>query len=58
MLIEVHLRAFVVSSRLPGAEVIRRFVTLLPKIDRACGQPGPFVYRLHDDRIERRQLRP
>jgi hypothetical protein len=57
VLIEVRLRAFVVNSQLPCAEVVRRFVTQLPRIERACRLAGPFVYRLHDDRIERRQLR-
>lgn len=57
VLIELQLRAFVVSSQLPGAEVVRRFVTQLRAIERACNQAGPFVYRLHPERIERRQLR-
>jgi hypothetical protein len=58
VLIELQLRAFVVSSRLPGADVVTRFVAQLQAIERACSQPGPFVYRLHPERIERRQLRP
>lgn len=57
VLIEVRLRAFVVSSQLAGAEVVSRFTSQLGAIERACRQPGPFVYRLHPDRIERRQLR-
>lgn len=58
ILIELQLRAFAVSSRLPGADVVTRFVAQLQAIERACSQPGPFVYRLHPERIERRQLRP
>lgn len=57
VLIDVQLRAFVVSSQLSGAEVIRRFVTQLPAIERASQRDGPFVYRLHPERIELRQLR-
>lgn len=57
VLVEVALRAFVVNSQLPATEVVRRFLANLPAIQRACTQPGPFVYRLHPDRIERRQLR-
>ncbi len=57
VLIEVRLCAFVVSGRLPGVEVVRRFVTQLPAIDRACRRDGPSVYRVHAERIESRQLR-
>ena len=56
VLVDVALRAFVVSSQLPGVDVVARFVNSLPAIERACAQPGPFVYRLHPDRIERRRL--
>lgn len=57
VLVEVRLRAFVVSSRLSGAEVVRRFVTQLPAIERACRHDGPFVYRLLHDKPERREIR-
>ena len=56
VLIEVRLRAFIVNGQLPAAEVIRRFVANVAAIERACQQPGPFVYRLHPDRIERRRI--
>lgn len=56
-LVEVRLRAFVVSSRLSGAEVVRHFVTQRPAIERACRREGPFVYRLLDDKPERREIR-
>lgn len=39
------------------AEVVARFVSNLPAIERACRRDGPFVYRIHPDRIERRALR-
>lgn len=57
VLIDVQVRAFVVGSQLPGAEVVRRFTSQLAAIARACKRPGPLVYRLHPDRIEPRQLR-
>lgn len=57
VLVEVELRAFVVNSQLAAVEVVRRFLDNLPVIERACARPGPFVYRLHPDRIERRQIR-
>ena len=58
VLLEVRLQAFIVNGQLPAAEVVRRFLVGRAAIERACRQPGPFVYRLHPDRIERRQIRP
>ena len=56
VLLEVRLQAFVVNGRLPATEVVRRFLANLAAIERACLQAGPFVYRLHPDRVERRQI--
>jgi hypothetical protein len=58
VLLEVRLQAFIVSGQLQATEVVRRFLAGRTAIERACRQPGPFVYRLHPDRIERRQIRP
>ena len=55
--LEAGLRAFIVHASLPAEEVIRRFIANLAAIERACRKPGPFVYRLHPERIERRQIR-
>ena len=35
---------------------VRRFVTCIEQIERACRKLGPFVYRLHPERIEKRRL--
>lgn len=56
VLAEVKLQAFIVNSQLPAAEVVRRFLASRAAIERACRQPGPFVYRLHPERLERRQI--
>jgi hypothetical protein len=58
VLMETRLRAFVVSSQISGDEVVTRFTSNLSAIERACLLDGPFVYRLHPDRIERRVLKP
>jgi hypothetical protein len=58
VLLEVRLQAFIVNGQLPAAEVVRRFLVCLPAIERACRGTGPFVYRIHLDKIERRQSRP
>jgi hypothetical protein len=57
VLIECGLRAFVVNGQIPAAETVRRFEASLPAIARACRRPGPFVYRLHPERIELLKLR-
>ena len=51
------LRAFIVNAQLPAAETVRRFTVSLQAIERACRRPGPFVYRLHPERIERLRIR-
>ena len=58
VLVEAELQAFIVNGQITAAEVVRRFLTSRDAIERACRQPGPFVYRLHPDRLERRQIRP
>lgn len=56
ILISVKLRAFVINPQLTAEQVVRRFLTNRPAIERACQHPGPFVYRIHPNRIERRRL--
>lgn len=57
VLVECGLRAFVINAQLPATETVRRFEANLAAIQRACQNEGPFVYRLHPRRIERRRLR-
>lgn len=56
VLIECELRAFVVNAAIPAGETVRRFEASLPAITRACRTRGPFVYRLHPERIQRLRL--
>lgn len=56
VLTECGLRAFVINAQLPAARTIERFTTSLPAIVRACRRPGPFVYRIHPERIERLKI--
>jgi hypothetical protein len=53
---EVALQAFIINAQLPAGEVVGRFLANRTAIERACRRPGPFVYRLHPDRIERRNI--
>jgi microsomal dipeptidase-like Zn-dependent dipeptidase len=57
VLVDAKLQAFIVNGQITAAEVVRRFLTNRDAIERACRQAGPFVYRLHPDRLERRQIR-
>ncbi len=41
-------------GNLRGAEQVARFVDNLPAIVRGCERPGPFIYWVLADRIERR----
>ncbi|SDF58150.1 hypothetical protein SAMN05216377_105294 [Pseudonocardia oroxyli] len=41
MLLDARLKAFVVSSQIAGTEVVARFVSNLPAIERACRRDGP-----------------
>lgn len=56
VLAEVALQAFVVNAQLPAVEVVKRFLANRGAIERACREPGPFVYRLHPERIELRRI--
>jgi len=56
VLVEMGLQAFVVNPQITAEEVVRRFLACRSAIERACQRPGPFVYRLHPDRIELRRL--
>lgn len=41
-------------GNLRGSDQVARFVDNLPRIVRACEQPGPFIYSVLINRIERR----
>jgi len=56
VLIESELRALVINAQLPAPNTIERFSFNLSAIVRACSRPGPFVYRIHPERIERLRI--
>lgn len=48
------VRCFCLTRQdLTGAEMAARFIANLGAIARACADPGPFIYAVHKDRIER-----
>lgn len=52
-LIRHNVRAFCLSNgNLDSPRMIKTFVDNMPRITRACGQPGPFLYIVHPKRIE------
>lgn len=56
--VEAHrVRYFCLSSQnLAGDEMAARFLHNLSRITAACRTPGPFIYAVHRDRIERLEL--
>ena len=52
-----RVRCFCLSSQsLSGEEMAARFLDNLTRIATACSQPGPFIYAVHKNRIERLAL--
>ena len=51
-LLESGLREFVLNGNVMAQENVTRVLANLDAITTACTRPGPFVYRVHADRIE------
>jgi hypothetical protein len=57
VVIEESVRCFCLARRdLTAAEMASRFIRNLERIELACAQPGPFIFAVHDNRIERLTL--
>jgi hypothetical protein len=51
------VRCFCLASQnLPATEMAGRFLDNLDALTQACAEPGPFVYAVHHNRIERLAL--
>jgi hypothetical protein len=49
-----RVRGFCLANqRLSGDEMAARFLSNLDAIVRACAEPGPFIYAVHETRIEK-----
>lgn len=55
-LLESGVREFVLNGNVMAQENVTRVLANLDTIAAACARPGPFVYRVHPDRIELLQL--
>jgi hypothetical protein len=56
-IVEFRVRGFCLARRdLPAAEMAARFLRSMPRIALACEDDGPFVYAVHEKRIERLAL--
>jgi hypothetical protein len=55
-LVEAQVRTFVISGQLTTTAKIERVVANLDRIARVCQNPGPFVYRIHPEHLQRLQL--
>ncbi len=52
-----QVRCFCLSSQsLDGEEMAARFLRNLSRITLACQEPGPFIYAVHKNRIERLRI--
>jgi hypothetical protein len=52
------VRCFCLSSQsLSGASMAARFLDNLAAITNACGENGPFIYAVHQNRIEQLAIR-
>jgi hypothetical protein len=52
-----HIRCFCLSRQDLAAELMaNRFLANLGRIESACADAGPFVYAVHENRIERLAL--
>ena len=53
--VEAHrVRCFCLANQnLAGDEMAARFLANLDAIERACREPGPFIYAVHQTRIEK-----
>ncbi|MBI2710339.1 MAG: hypothetical protein HYX34_11695 [Actinobacteria bacterium] len=53
------VRCFCITRQdLTAAEMAERYLRHLEAITKACADPGPFIYALHEIRIERLDLDP
>lgn len=44
------------QGQLTAVQKVERLITNMPAIALACRQSGPFVYRVHPERIEQLQI--
>jgi PIN like domain len=51
-LVEARVQTFVINAQLTGQQKVDRILANLPAIAEACRSPGPFVYRIHPERLQ------
>lgn len=56
-LVEARVRTFLLGGQLTTEQKVARVLDNLPAISRACARPGPFVYRVHPDRLQLLSIR-
>lgn len=55
-LVKARVQTFLLSGQLTAAQKVERLITNMPAIAQACRKSGPFVYRVHPERIEQLQI--
>jgi len=57
MLLRAAVRCFVITrGDLRAEQMAQRFLANLAAMERACAEPGPFIYAVHETRLERLSL--
>jgi hypothetical protein len=51
-LVEARVQTFLLNAQLTAQQKVERILTNLPAIATACTKPGPFVYRIHPERLQ------
>ncbi len=56
---QFNVRCFCITRQdLTAAQMADRYLRHLEAITKACADPGPFIYAVHETRIERLDLEP
>lgn len=56
---QLKVRCFCITRQdLTAAQMAARYLHHLDAIFKACSEPGPFIYAVHETRIERLPLEP
>jgi uncharacterized protein with PIN domain len=57
VLLRARVRRFVIThGDLRAEQIAQRFLANLAAMERACAEPGPFFYAVHERRLERLNL--
>jgi PIN like domain len=56
VLLTARVRCFVITRGIMSRANAQRFLANLAAMERACAEPGPFIYAVHERQLERLNL--